>query len=152
MATFTFLALGLAALLLSAAGPAEAQNCGCRPNECCSTDGYCGTSIAYCGRACQSGACAVLSGGIAVPVESVVTAAFFNGIKSHAVAGDGCAGKNFYTLRSFLDAARANPDFAKGRSKDDSKREIAAFFAQVTHETGRKFFAGHGRIDRELLA
>jgi hypothetical protein len=51
-------------------------------------------------------------GGIGVPVESVVTAAFFDGIKSQA--GNGCAGKSFYTRQSFLDAARAYPNFAKG--------------------------------------
>jgi chitinase len=141
MAMFTFLALGLAALLLSAADPAAAQNCGCGPNECCSQSGYCGTSSAYCGTGCQSGPCSVI-GGIGVPVESVVTAAFFDGIKSQA--GNGCAGKSFYTRQSFLDGARAFPNFAKGRSKDDSKREIAAFFAQVTHETGRKLTHGHG--------
>ncbi|KAK1683980.1 hypothetical protein QYE76_044828 [Lolium multiflorum] len=135
MATFTFLALGLAALLLSAAGPAAAQNCGCRSNECCSQYGYCGTTSAYCGKGCQSGPCTGSGGGTAgVPVESLVTAAFFDGIKSQA--GNGCAGKSFYTRQSFLDGARANPNFGKGRSNDDSKREIAAFFAHVTHETG----------------
>uniref|UniRef100_A0ACD5V6H6 Uncharacterized protein n=1 Tax=Avena sativa TaxID=4498 RepID=A0ACD5V6H6_AVESA len=128
----TFLALGLAALLLSAAGPAEAQNCGCRSNECCSQDGYCGTSSAYFGKGCQAGACSVI-GGIGVPVESLVTTAFFNGVKSQA--GNGCAGKSFCTRQSFLDGVRANPNFGKGRSKDDSRREIAAFFAHVTYDT-----------------
>ena len=71
-----------------------------------------------------------------VPVESVVTESFFGGIKSQA--GNGCRGKSFYTRQSFLDAARAYPGFGKGRSNDASKREIAAFFAHVTHETGRK--------------
>ena len=137
MATFTFLALGLAAIVLSVAGPADAQNCGCRSNECCSQYGYCGTTDAYCGAGCQSGPCSASGGGTGVPVESVVTAAFFNRIKSQA--GGGCAGKSFYTRQSFLDGARANPGFGKGRSNDDSKREIAAFFAHVTHETGRKF-------------
>jgi chitinase len=138
MAMFTFLAVGLSALLLSAAGPAAAQNCGCRSNECCSQYGYCGTTSAYCGQGCQSGPCSGSGGGTTgVPVESVVTAAFFNGIKSQA--GNGCAGKSFYTRQSFLDGARANPNFGKGRSNDDAKREIAAFFAHVTHETGRKF-------------
>jgi len=135
MAMFAFLTLGLAALLLSAAGPAEAQNCGCRSNECCSQYGYCGTTSAYCGKGCQAGPCSGSGGGgTGVSVESVVTAAFFNGIKSQA--GSTCAGKSFYTRQSFLDGAKANPNFGKGSSKDDSKREIAAFFAHVTHETG----------------
>ncbi|KAL5215978.1 hypothetical protein ABZP36_007379 [Zizania latifolia] len=71
-----------------------------------------------------------------VSVESVVTEAFFNGIKSKAQ--NSCAGKNFYTRQSFLTAARAYSGFAKGGSSDDAKREIAAFFAHVTHETDSK--------------
>ncbi|VAH49093.1 unnamed protein product [Triticum turgidum subsp. durum] len=39
------------------------------------------------------------------------------------------AAQNFYTRRSFLAGARANPNFGKGRTGDDGKREIAAFFA-----------------------
>jgi chitinase len=57
-------------------------------------------------------------GGIGVPVESVVTAAFFDGIKSQA--GNGCAGKSFYTRQSFLDAVRAYPNF--GYYKDYCKK------------------------------
>lgn len=71
-----------------------------------------------------------------VSVESVVTEAFFNGIKNQAP--NGCAGKSFYTRQSFLNAARSYSGFANDRTNDDSKREIAAFFAHVTHETGRK--------------
>lgn len=69
-----------------------------------------------------------------VSVESVVTEAFFNGIKNQAP--NGCAGKSFYTRQSFLNAARSYSGFANDRTNDDSKREIAAFFAHVTHETG----------------
>lgn len=136
MAMLPFLVLGVAALVLSAAGMVAAQKCGCRANECCSQYGYCGTTDAYCGQGCQSGPCSGSGGGggSGVSVESVVTEAFFNGIKSRA--GNGCAGKSFYTRRSFLAGARANPNFGKGRTGDDGKREIAAFFAHVTHETG----------------
>lgn len=130
----TFLALGLA--LLSATGPAAAQNCGCQPGYCCSQYGYCGTTEDYCGKGCREGPC---RGGGGSPsngasVESVVTEGFFNGIKSKA--GSGCPGKSFYTRQSFLTAARSYPGFGRDRSNDDNKREIAAFFAHVTHETG----------------
>ncbi|CAN1275397.1 Endochitinase At2g43610 [Linum perenne] len=57
----------------------------------------------------------------AVAVGSVVTPSFFNSILSQA--GTGCKGKRFYTRASFLAAARSYP-------------RIAAFFAQITHETG----------------
>ncbi|XP_044970266.1 chitinase 5-like [Hordeum vulgare subsp. vulgare] len=131
----SILALGLAALVLSGAGLAAAQNCGCQPNECCSKYGYCGTNSSYCGTDCASGPCTASGGGSGDPVESVVTDAFFDGIKSQATA-DGCPGKSFYTRQSFLDGAQANPDFGKGSTSDDGKREIAAFFAHVTQETG----------------
>ncbi|EES12437.1 hypothetical protein BDA96_06G146700 [Sorghum bicolor] len=129
----TVLALGLA--LLSAAGPATAQNCSCPPGYCCSQFGYCGTSFDYCnGNTCQSGPCTGSGGSSGANVSGVVTDAFFNGIKSQA--GSGCEGSNFYSRRAFLRAASSSyPAFAHGGTEADGKREIAAFFAHVTHET-----------------
>jgi chitinase len=69
-------------------------------------------------------------------VAGVVTDAFFNGIRNQAPSS--CEGKNFYTRSAFLNAANAYPGFAHGGSEVEGKREIAAFFAHVTHETGRK--------------
>ncbi|KAL5784113.1 hypothetical protein ACOSQ2_006505 [Xanthoceras sorbifolium] len=66
-------------------------------------------------------------------VANIVTAAFFDGIKNQAAAD--CAGKSFYTRDAFINAANSFPQFGSG-SADESKREIAAFFAHVTHETG----------------
>ncbi|CAN6249199.1 unnamed protein product [Urochloa humidicola] len=133
-------ALGIALLL--AAGPAVAQNCGCQANFCCSKFGYCGTTADYCGDGCQAGPCwggggsgGGSSGGSGgANVANVVTDAFFNGIKNQA--GGGCEGKNFYTRSAFLDATNKYSGFAHGGSEVDGKREIAAFFAHVTHETG----------------
>ena len=82
---------------------------------------------------CAAGPCSG-SGGASVP--SVVTEAFFNGIKSQA--GDECEGKNFYTRGAFLSATGSFPGFARGGSEADGKREVAAFFAHATYETGRK--------------
>ncbi|XP_057781418.1 chitinase 5-like isoform X4 [Salvia miltiorrhiza] len=67
-------------------------------------------------------------------VSGVVTDSFFNGIANQA--GRGCAGKGFYTRAAFLQAIQLYPNFGTVGSADDSKREIAAFFAHVTHETG----------------
>nr|CAB3484978.1 unnamed protein product [Digitaria exilis] len=137
--TLTVLALGLA-LLCAAAGPAAAQNCGCQPTDCCSKFGYCGLGDAYCGDGCQSGPCYSGGGGGGGgsgggDVGSIVTDDFFNGIVSQA--GSGCeGGSGFYTRDAFLNAVGAYPDFATGGSSDDSKREIAAFFAHAAHETG----------------
>ncbi|XP_020578990.1 chitinase 5 [Phalaenopsis equestris] len=127
-----------AALLLASISLAGAQNCGCAQDLCCSKYGYCGTGTPYCGDACQSGPCynsPPSSGGGGVSVADVVTQAFFDGIIGQA--GSGCEGKTFYTRQAFLDAVNQKySDFGQDATADDSKREIAAFFAHVTHETG----------------
>ncbi|RCV34321.1 hypothetical protein SETIT_7G150600v2 [Setaria italica] len=125
-------ALGGLALLLAAAGPGAAQNCGCQPNFCCSRFGFCGQTTEYCGDGCQSGPC--IRGGGGANVANVVTDAFFNGIKNQAPSS--CEGKNFYTRGAFLNAVNSYSGFARGGSEVEGKREIAAFFAHVTHETG----------------
>ena len=67
-----------------------------------------------------------------------MTDAFFNGIKDQSDAS--CEGRDFYTRAVFLEALGNYQQFGRVGSEDDSKREIAAFFAHVTHETGRKYF------------
>jgi chitinase len=129
MAVLTLMSLGLAAALFSAAA---AQKCDCPAGYCCSQFGYCGTTSAYCAGSGGGGGGGSGSGGL----SSNVTDAFFNGIKSQSSGG--CAGQSFYTRQAFLTAARMYPAFGSG-SSDAGKREIAAFFAHVTHETGRKF-------------
>ncbi|GLT66499.1 hypothetical protein SLA2020_388600 [Shorea laevis] len=104
--------LTLAVVALILAGYVKAQNCGCAANECCSQYGYCGTSDEYCGQGCKEGPCT-----------------------SSLASGD-CAGKSFYTRAAFLDALNSYTEFGTTGTADDSKREIAAFFAHVTHETG----------------
>lgn len=120
-----------------------AQNCGCAPNLCCSKYGYCGLGDLYCGDGCQSGPCynptttptpSGGGGGGGVSVPDVVTQAFFDGIIAQAPAS--CPGKNFYTRDAFINALGSYPQFGTSGSSDDAKREIAAFFAHVSHETG----------------
>nr|KAJ0216391.1 hypothetical protein LSAT_V11C300151720 [Lactuca sativa] len=65
---------------------------------------------------------------------NIVTYDFFYGIM--AKSPNNCRGRSFYTRVAFLRAIRDYPDFARSGSLDDSKRELAAFFAHVTHETG----------------
>lgn len=128
----------LALFLVAAAGLSSrsAADCGCSAGLCCSKYGYCGNGDAYCGSGCREGPCYSSSGGTTsgVSVADVVSDAFFNGIVAQAQAG--CIGTGFYTRSAFLAAANANPTFGTSGSQDDSKREIAAFFAHVTHETG----------------
>uniref|UniRef100_A0A5B7BEI7 Chitin-binding type-1 domain-containing protein n=1 Tax=Davidia involucrata TaxID=16924 RepID=A0A5B7BEI7_DAVIN len=112
------------------------QNCGCASNLCCSQFGFCGTGDEYCGTGCREGPCNPPPSGNGASVPDIVTDAFFNGIVNQAAAN--CAGRGFYTRAAFLDAVSSNPQFGTVGSGDDSKREIAAFFAHATHETGRK--------------
>ena len=123
-----------------------AQNCGCDADLCCNQWRYCGTGDDYCGTGCREGPCYSSGddgegvsgggGGSSVLVSDVVTDDFFNGIISQA--GGDCAGTNFYSRSAFLDVAGSYSQFGQDGSADDSKREIAAFFAHVTCETGRK--------------
>ncbi|KAB1202071.1 Endochitinase PR4 [Morella rubra] len=94
------------------------QNCGCAANLCCSQFGYCGTGNDYCGSGCREGPCTSSS-----PTGDV------------SASGD-CPGKSFYTRAAFLNALNSYSQFGQDGSADASKREIAAFFAHVTHETG----------------
>ncbi|KAH9686915.1 Endochitinase EP3 [Citrus sinensis] len=66
-------------------------------------------------------------------VTDLVTPEFFDGIKNQAPAT--CEGKGFYTRDAFITALNSYPEF--GRT--DTKREVAAFFAHVTHETTGQF-------------
>ncbi|KAH7670905.1 chitinase protein [Dioscorea alata] len=71
---------------------------------------------------------------VVADVGDIVTTEFFNGIASQA--GDGCAGKGFYTRDAFLSAAASFPSFGTTGTDEVNKREIAAFLAHATHETG----------------
>ncbi|KAH6809257.1 carrot EP3-3 chitinase-like protein [Perilla frutescens var. frutescens] len=123
----------LLAFLLSSGKWVSGQNCGCASNLCCSQYGYCGTGDPYCGQGCRSGPCYGSSGGNN-GVANIVTDNFFNGIINQAATN--CAGKGFYTRNAFLNAIQLYPKFGTTGSTDDAKRETAAFFAHVTHETG----------------
>lgn len=115
---------------------ASAQHCGCASDQCGSRWGYCGTGDACCGIGCQAGPCSKPPLPNHVSVAKVVTEAFFDGIIGEAA--EACKGKGFYSRGTFLEVVGSYPRFGRVGSVDDSKREIAAFFAHVTHETGRK--------------
>ncbi|XP_026421201.1 chitinase 5-like [Papaver somniferum] len=138
MATLTVIRfVTLASILMGLFSSAMSQNCGCAPNLCCSQYGYCGSGNPYCGPGCRSGPCFGSGGGGGGggggSVGNIVTDGFFNGIINQA--GGNCAGRGFYTRNAFLEAVKSYPSFASG-SQEAAKREIAAFFGQVTHETG----------------
>ncbi|PIA65654.1 hypothetical protein AQUCO_00100868v1 [Aquilegia coerulea] len=118
------------------------QNCGCSAGLCCSQYGYCGNTQEFCGTGCQEGPCTTPSNNGA-SVADIVTPEFFNGIINQADGG--CPGKNFYTRDRFLEAVGSYSGFGTAGTQDDSKREIAAFFAHATHETGH--FCNINEID-----
>ncbi|XP_041000194.1 endochitinase EP3-like [Juglans microcarpa x Juglans regia] len=133
----------LAAVLVFPSTHVKGQNCGCGPNLCCSQFGYCGTGNDYCGSGCKEGPCTNTSSfpqtyyclpffasSIDVSVADFVTEDFFNGILNEAGTRH-CPGKSFYTRAAFLDAVSAYKNQFAAGSVDDSKREIAAFFANV---------------------
>ncbi|XP_043720906.1 endochitinase EP3-like [Telopea speciosissima] len=126
---------GILARLMISESVVMAQNCGCASDLCCSKFGYCGTGNDYCGTGCQAGPCdGSSSTSNGVVVGDTVTQEFFDGIINQSAAS--CAGKSFYTRDAFLQALDSYTSFGTTGTTDDSKREIAAFFAHVTLETG----------------
>ncbi|KAF2300326.1 hypothetical protein GH714_011988 [Hevea brasiliensis] len=96
--------------------------------------GFCGSTEEYCGTRCQEGPCIAPPPTNDVSVPDIVTTEFFNGIIDQAE--DSCVGKSFYSREVFLYALSSYARFGRVGSVNDSKREIAAFFAHVTHEAG----------------
>ena len=114
---------------------------GCNPpcdsDLCCSQYGYCGSTSDYCGTGCQSGPCtSSSSSSTGSGVSAIITSSIFNQFlpqRSSAPAS------GFYTYAAFLAAASAYSGFGTSGSSTVQKRELAAFFANMAHETGSKF-------------
>lgn len=66
-------------------------------------------------------------------LSDLVSATRFEEIFLHRATAP-CPG-GFYTYAAFIEAARAFPAFASQGSSDDRKREVAAFLANISHET-----------------
>ena len=136
----SLVAVVLAALLLSAIpSTCLAQQCGsqaggatCADNLCCSQYGYCGSTSDYCGTGCQSGPC-TSSSSSSSGVSSIITSAIFDQFLSQRSSAPA---NGFYTYAAFLAAAAAYSGFGTTGSSDVQKRELAAFFANIAHETG----------------
>nr|CAB3472925.1 unnamed protein product [Digitaria exilis] len=67
-------------------------------------------------------------------VASLVSEQLYNSLFLHK-DDPACPAKGFYTYASFIQAARTFPKFAATGDINTRKREIAAFFAQISHET-----------------
>lgn len=67
------------------------------------------------------------------PIESMVSQSLFEQLFLHRGTAP-CQGA-FYTYQAFIDATRAFPEFAQQGTLEERKRELAAFFANISHET-----------------
>ena len=106
--------------------------CAVRTN-CCSQDGYCGTSIAFCGAGCTNGPCrAHVSGETG---WSCLTEALFDQLFPNRTLP-------LYSYANLQKAHHAFPALGTTGTLDTQKREVAAFLANVAHESiGKLSFA-----------
>ncbi|KAG8045276.1 hypothetical protein GUJ93_ZPchr0008g12968 [Zizania palustris] len=68
------------------------------------------------------------------PVEAIVTEQLYASLFRHKDDA-ACPAKGFYTYASFVRAAARFPLFGATGCLDTRKREVAAFLAQISHET-----------------
>ncbi|KAJ0052020.1 hypothetical protein Pint_00753 [Pistacia integerrima] len=69
-----------------------------------------------------------------LPISSLVSKDLFDSMFLHK-DDNACPARNFYTYDIFLKATRCFPQFGNTGSLTVRKREIAAFLAQISHET-----------------
>ncbi|KAF3336905.1 basic endochitinase-like protein [Carex littledalei] len=68
------------------------------------------------------------------PISSIVTEKLYNSLFLHKDDA-ACPAKGFYNYSSFIQATKCFPQFGNTGDMTTRKREIAAFFAQISHET-----------------
>ncbi|PWA92616.1 endochitinase [Artemisia annua] len=117
----------------------SAQDCGtqggnrpCTNGNCCSQWGFCGNTPDHCSPAnnCQS----QCSGSSGTGVASIVTSSIFDQMLKYR-NDPRCRANGFYSYSAFINTASAYNGFGTTGTADDQKRELAAFFAQTSHET-----------------
>lgn len=119
----------------------SAEQCGrqagvahCAAGLCCSKFGWCGYTDAHC----ASGNCQSQCRDSPEPsgdLSGVISNSMFDQMLNHR-NDNTCQGKNnFYSYNAFISAAKSFPGFGTSGDTTARKREIAAFFAQTSHET-----------------
>ncbi|KAJ1425592.1 Lysozyme-like domain superfamily [Sesbania bispinosa] len=68
------------------------------------------------------------------PISSLISENLFDSIFLHK-DDSACPAKNFYTYDTFIEASKRFPEFGTTGSLTTRQREIAAFLAQISHET-----------------
>ncbi len=120
-------------------GKASDGSCWC--DDLCERYGdCCGDKVIYCGRAAgaadagapepDSGSATSAGSGLA----SLLSADLFSQMFPNRYAS-GCNGASLFTYAGLLQAAASFPDFAAEGSDTDRRRELAAFLANISHET-----------------
>ncbi|CAK8544471.1 unnamed protein product [Lathyrus sativus] len=69
-----------------------------------------------------------------IPISSLISKSLFDSIFLHK-DDTACPAKNFYPYQSFIEASKSFPEFGTTGCLATRKREIAAFLAQISHET-----------------
>lgn len=69
-----------------------------------------------------------------ISVSSILSKDLFDSIFIHK-DDSACPAKDFFTYNSFIQASKCFPKFGTTGSLATRKREIAAFLAQISHET-----------------
>lgn len=69
--------------------------------------------------------------------RTIVTPGFYNSLLAAVPAR--CSGKGLYTYGAFIGAAESFAGFGTTGTADTRKREMAAFLANIMHETGSAY-------------
>ncbi|BBN09524.1 basic endochitinase B [Marchantia polymorpha subsp. ruderalis] len=114
-----------------------AQTCGsqaggalCAGGLCCSEFGFCGTTTAYCATRCQSQCTSTPStpsGSCGTSLGGVVSQSLYQSLFPNRNA--------IYSYENMITAASFFPSFATTGDCNTRKKEVAAFFAHISHET-----------------
>lgn len=107
----------------------SASNPSCASGLCCSKYGYCGSTSDYCGANCvaQCPTTSTSPSGGGSGLCGIITSSLYDTIFPNR--------NSFYTYDSLCTAASSFPSIGTTGNVTQSTQDVAAFFAQVTHET-----------------
>lgn len=117
------------------------ENAVCSGGLCCSQYRYCGTTNEYCRAGCQSQCSSTPSftppspsGSYGSGLEGVVYESTFNSFFPNQ--------NPIYTHKNCMTAAASFPTFTITGHCNTCKKEVVAFFVQISHDTSRDYVHG----------